>query len=374
MGGKRKVLIIENSVAVTGSLTAVLRTSLALRDNYDFIFILPAGSQGASLITENKFKLYELPLYELKKSILSILFYFPRLIRSTYQVRKIAKEENVSVVHVNDFYNLILPVWKMGGGSVNYLCYVNFVPDRFPFFIRKVWINSHRLFSSKIVTVSNHVLKQLPISKKVICIPDALPEEPLDSLDSISKKHTVLYLGNFINGKGQDFAIKAFAKIASKFPGWRLKFAGGDMGLEKNQLYKQRLHTLAKELGIEGQVDMVGFVTDVAKEYREAAIALNFSLSESFSLTVQEAMFYGCPIIATRCGGPAELISDQFSGILVPLNDVEKMSASIEYLIEKPAERERLMTNAAKEIRDKYSKSKTIDLIDEVYKSMIEKR
>jgi L-malate glycosyltransferase len=371
MSEKKKILIIENSVAVTGSLKAVLRTSLALRIDYDFVFILPVGSQGSSLITENNFKLYELPLYELKKSIASILFYFPRLIRSVYQIRKIANEENISIVHVNDFYNLILPLWKMGGGSIKYLCYVNFVPDRFPFFIRRLWINSHQLFASKIVAVSNHVLKQLPINKKVVCVPDALPEEPIDNSDVVVKKKTVLYLGNFINGKGQDFAIKAFAKIAANYTGWKLKFVGGDMGLEKNQIYKQSLRAMAKELGIENQVEMLGFAAAVAKEYKEAAIALNFSLSESFSLTVQEAMFYGCPIIATRCGGPEELIEHKFSGLLVPLNDIEQMSSSIQHLIENPSERERLKTNAAKQIRDKYSKHRTIDLLNEVYQGML---
>jgi L-malate glycosyltransferase len=371
MSERKKILIIENSVAVTGSLKAVLRTSLVLRTEYDFVFILPLGSSGSNLITESGFKLYELPLYEIKKSITSILFYFPRLIRSAYQVRKIVKEENISIVHVNDFYNLILPLWRMGGGSVNYLCYVNFVPDRFPFFIRKLWINSHQLFSSKIIAVSNHVLKQLPVSKNVICIPDALPEERFENSDEIIKKNTILYLGNFINGKGQDLAIKAFAKIADKYTGWKLRFVGGDMGLEKNQIYKQSLNAMAKELGIENQVEMLGFATDVAKEYREASISLNFSLSESFSLTVQEAMFYGCSVTATRSGGPSELIEDKFSGLLVPVNDIEKMSASIQYLIENPTERERLATNAANSIRDKYGKSKTIDLLNEAYQSVL---
>ena len=372
MNDRNKILIIENSIAITGSLQAVLRTSIALRNKYEFIFILPAKSQAAHLITENKFKLYERSLYELNKSFTSILFYVPRLIRSAYHVKMIVRREGISIVHVNDFYNLIMPLCRLSGSRTCYLCYVNFVPTRFPFLLRKLWIGSHFLFSSKVVAVSNYVLKQLPLHKKIVCIPNALPDESIGQDTIMKKKEIILFLGNFINGKGQDLAIKAFATFAPLYPRWKLKFVGGDMGLKKNKVYKSDLQNIAIKLGIEGQIEMTGFAKDVAREYREAAISLNFSLSESFSLTVQEAMFYGCPIIATRSGGPSELIEDGYSGLLVPLNDIEKMSTAIHFLINNPAERERLRTNAALSIRERFHKSKTIDLLDQAYQDLLQ--
>ncbi len=371
MGVRKKILIIENSVAVTGSFHAVMRTSIALKEKYEFLFVLPVRSEAAHLVTENHFKLYELPLYELTKSWISVLLYLPRLIRSGYQIKKLSQKENISMVHVNDFYNLIMPLWRLCGGSVRYLCYVNFVPDRFPFLLRKLWINSHLCFSSKVIAVSNYVLKQLPQDKKIICIPDALPSEYSAHEEVTKKKEVVLFLGNFINGKGQDLAIKAFSLLVNRYPKWTLKFVGGDMGLEKNRAYKKGLWNMAIELGVEKQIEMTGFAKDVAREYYEAAFALNFSLSESFSLTVQEAMFYGCPIIATLSGGPSELIEDGYSGLLVPLNDLEKMSESIQFLIENPAERERLKANALRSVREKFSYEKTISLLDHVYQSLL---
>lgn len=369
MNKMKKVLIIENSVAITGSLHAVLRTSIALCNEYEFVFILPFGSKAVDLLREKNFKTYEVPLYEISKSFQSILLYIPRLIRSAYRVRQIARAENISAIHVNDFYNLILPLWKIAGAPYPYLCYVNFVPDRFPLPLRWIWINSHLLFSSHIIAVSNYVLRQLPVHQKVMCIPDALPDEVVAG--SEEKKNRLLFLGNFIQGKGQDRAIRAFASIAAHFPDWKMRFVGGDMGLEKNRVYRQSLSDLADELGIATQIEMSGFSSDVAKEYQQASIALNFSVSESFSLTVQEAMFYGCPIIATRSGGPAELIKDHHSGILVTVNDVEQMSTAMKTLIENPAERERLRSNAWIAIREQYSKAKTIELLGEVYREMI---
>ena len=82
-------------------------------------------------------------------------------------------------------------------------------------------------------------------------------------------------------------------------------------------------------------------------------------------------MFYGCPIIATRSGGPEELIEHNYSGLLVPVDDVTAMSEAMLYFIENPNERSRMMMNAYQSIREKCSKSNTIDQLDSVYQGVL---
>jgi len=371
---KPRILIIENSIHVTGSLNAVLRSSQALQDAYHFIFVLPKGSHAISLVQKLGFKVYEVPMTELSRRAKSFLLYIPHLFKSVCAVRKIVSEEAIDLVHINDFYNMIMPAWKLLGGKMNYLNYINFVPSVFPAALRWTWITSHRIFSSKIVAVSNHVLKQLPQDKKVICIPDALPhdpqEEPTSAVD-LQREKVFLFVGNFILGKGQDMALKAFANLKSENHLWRLRFIGGDMGLEKNELYKQSLQDLAIALGIQDVVEWRDFTPHVKDEYKRAGAALNFSVSESYSLTVQEAMFYGCPVIATNSGGPGELINQGYSGILVPVNDVGEMTIAMKRYIHDDLLRRTMATNAALSIREKYSKARTIDLLGTVYDSII---
>ena len=74
------------------------------------------------------------------------------------------------------------------------------------------------------------------------------------------------------------------------------------------------------------QVEWHAFAEKISEEYLDAAIVLNFSESESFSLTCLEAMFYGRPVIATRSGGPSEIIDHNESGILVDVKDVDAMA------------------------------------------------
>ena len=59
---------------------------------------------------------------------------------------------------------------------------------------------------------------------------------------------------------------------------------------------------------------------------------LNFSESESFSMTCLESLYYGTPLIATDSGGPAELFKHGESGHLVPNRDVQAMAKAWPFL------------------------------------------
>ena len=63
------------------------------------------------------------------------------------------------------------------------------------------------------------------------------------------------YLSNYIEGKGQDLALKSFARLAGKYPLWKLRFVGGDMGKIKNREYKESLVKSAIEMNIQEQVE-----------------------------------------------------------------------------------------------------------------------
>lgn len=56
---------------------------------------------------------------------------------------------------------------------------------------------------------------------------------------------------------------------------------------------------------------------------------LNFSHAESFSRVCAEAAFCCRPIIATRSGGPEEVVADQVTGFLVDVGDIDAMAKKI---------------------------------------------
>ena len=97
---------------------------------------------------------------------------------------------------------------------------------------------------------------------------------------------------------------------------------------------------------------------------------LNFSEGESFSMTCLEAAFYGTPVIATRCGGPEEIIEDGQTGILVPVKDIDAMQTAILKLAGDVSLRKRLAAAGKEYVRQKFSiveyKSKMRQLLKDI--------
>ncbi|NOT59547.1 MAG: glycosyltransferase [Acidobacteria bacterium] len=94
---------------------------------------------------------------------------------------------------------------------------------------------------------------------------------------------------------------------------------------------EQELSEMARELKIEPACDFVGSLLpeQLGERMRRCAFLVVASLYETFSLVLIEAMACGKPVIATRCGGPEELVTTA-TGVLVPPNDVEALSKAIE--------------------------------------------
>jgi glycosyltransferase involved in cell wall biosynthesis len=369
---KPKILILENSTAVTGALKSILRSSSLLRDSYDFTFVIPSKSGGASLIIEHGFPCKELPMKEIRKNILSLCIYFPALILNAVRLKRFLKKENVNLIVNNDFYNMLPSAYRFFGGKVPYVCYVRFLPSKFPHKLVNLWTSAHVRFASKIIAVSNAVKNELPVQNNIVVIGNELPQN--ESVEFTESESTlILYPGNYIRGKGQDHALECFARISGKHSRWKLRFVGGDMGLEKNRLYKESLIQRCSELGLQSRVEWLGFATDMMSQYTDASIVLNFSESESFSLTVLEGMYYGKAVLATDCGGPSEIIDDQTTGILVPVNNIDAMSQSLDRLLSDDHFRLSLSRNAYVQIRMKFNSQKITDQLMSVYNSAMNK-
>jgi len=82
-------------------------------------------------------------------------------------------------------------------------------------------------------------------------------------------------------------------------------------------------------------------------------------------------MYYGRPVIATKSGGPVEIIDHKETGILVELQDIDGMALAIEYLINHPKERESMAKKAFQTVRERFSYSNTIEKLKQVYQAAL---
>ncbi len=141
------------------------------------------------------------------------------------------------------------------------------------------------------------------------------------------KDNIILYAGAVNERKGYKDLIKAFAQIHSDFPNWKIVFAGNgeiEDGLK-----------LAKQLGIEDQVEFTGWVTgeDKANLFRRAKIFCLPSYAEGFPMAVLEAWAYELPVITTPVGGIPDVAIDGENMLLFNPGDTEKLAENIKRLI-----------------------------------------
>jgi len=147
-------------------------------------------------------------------------------------------------------------------------------------------------------------------------------------------------VGRLTPWKGQDVFLRAFA---AAFPdgGAKGKIVGAALFGEAE--FEAELRALASELGIADRVEFVGHSDGVAREMADMDIVVHSSVvPEPFGQVVVEAMAAGCAVIASDGGGPAEVITDDVDGLLVPMGDCEALRRALCRLAADPVLRRRL--------------------------------
>jgi glycosyltransferase involved in cell wall biosynthesis len=119
--------------------------------------------------------------------------------------------------------------------------------------------------------------------------------------------------------KGLDYLLRAIHIVAAQLPNvrWRILGEVGD------REYYDDCRKLADELGIAGRIEW-GQTSDPASAYRQADVLCLPSISEAMPYTVLEAMFSGCPVVATDVGGVAEMLGA--TGLVVPPRNPQRMA------------------------------------------------
>jgi glycosyltransferase involved in cell wall biosynthesis len=165
--------------------------------------------------------------------------------------------------------------------------------------------------------------------------------------------------GRLQRWKGQDVFVEAAAEVARTRPGVRFAIVGGSVfGLEPE--FAAGLRSRARELGLEDRFVFTGFRTDVPRLMAACDLVCHTTrVAEPFGLVVIEAMSLGRPVIATRGGGPSEIIQSDEMGVLVPSDDPAALARSIVALAEDPERRRTMGARGAERVRSAF----TIDLM-----------
>ncbi|MCB0819921.1 MAG: N-acetyl-alpha-D-glucosaminyl L-malate synthase BshA [Bacteroidetes bacterium] len=166
------------------------------------------------------------------------------------------------------------------------------------------------------------------------------------------------HISNFRPVKRISDVVRVFELVRREVPA-KLILAGD--GPERSNV-----ENLARELGVIGDVIFLGKTKAIERVLCMSDLYLMTSESESFGLSALEAMASYVPVISTNTGGIPEVNSNNFSGFLSNVGDVNDMATNaLKLLKDKP-----LLEKFRKQAREQASQfdiGKILPLYEEVY-------
>ena len=145
-------------------------------------------------------------------------------------------------------------------------------------------------------------------------------------LPSLYPKATTLRLitsGRFVQQKDYPTMMQALAHYKENYGEFHLVILGE--GPLKNETIK-----LAKQLGIDKNISLIGFVDNPLACLKQADIFILSSAWEGFCNVIVEALYCGLKVVSTDCpSGPAEILENGKYGKLAPVGDYKALSEAL---------------------------------------------
>lgn len=217
-----------------------------------------------------------------------------------------------------------------------------------------------------VVGLSEHwcaELARIAPGARIRRVPNAVPLPPRIATGS-PQAPRILYAGLIAEKKGAFDLVRAFARVASRFPQAQLVCAGtGDMA---------GIAALAQELKVETRVTFPGWLTpaDLAREFSNAKMFALPSYAEGVPMSLLEAMSWALPVVSTPVGGIPEVVQSDRNGLLVPPGDVEALAAALARLLESPSECSRLGAAARATVGETFSITTAMNELAAIYREL----
>jgi N-acetyl-alpha-D-glucosaminyl L-malate synthase BshA len=169
----------------------------------------------------------------------------------------------------------------------------------------------------------------------------------------------VFHSSNLRPLKRIDLLLETAARIRPRESFKLLVLAGGDFAPFADEV---------RRLGLEDRMIVRERIADIEDYLQVADVALFTSETESFCLSILEAMCFGCPSVARAVGGIPEVTENNATGLLVPEANPDALARAVESLIQDPARRSALGHAAKKRALGHFSAEAIVPRYEALYR------
>lgn len=227
--------------------------------------------------------------------------------------------------------------------------------------------------SDKIIVSSEAIKKEIldfigksSVSKIEVIYNSFLPRQNRRGLRK-NKNKIVFSAGHICPRKGSLVYLKSAYLVHKKIPDVKFLLAGRIIDYK----YYQELLKLRKKLKMTKIFQLCGFQEDIYPFLKQSQVFVLSSLSEPFGVVLLEAMSMGVPIVATDSGGPAEVVINDETGFLVPVNDDRTMAERVIHLLQNSDYACRMGETGRRRLTEVFTPSKMSDQYIAVFREAI---
>ena len=172
-------------------------------------------------------------------------------------------------------------------------------------------------------------------------------------------------IGRVSAWKGQSILLQAAALLRDRGVVCHCVAIGGVFDGDerpRENLLKQRT-----SLGMEGRFTLIDFRSDAKQLFPAFDIFVLPSVEpEPFGMVLLEAMAFAVPVVASRAGGPLEILNEARTGLFFTPGNPESLAEVLEHLMENPEERKELGLAGRRKVEESFTLERQVRQIEDI--------
>ena len=305
--------------------------------------------------------------------------------QGVYQILRLSwflRRGRFDIVHTHDLWSNLMgvPAARLAGIPVIVSSRRDLAQSDWYSGNRRVWLRRIQNLSGAVLANAIQVRDSLiaedgfaPEKLRVICNGVDLkkfqvPSERETLFPGAGNGQLIVMVGNMLSDvKGHSWLIAAAPAVIREFPSARFVLVGGGEA-------RQRFENQVRELGLDEKFIFLGRRDDVARVLASCDIAVLPSRAEGLPNAVLEYMAAGLPTVVSRVGGNEELVEDGVTGLLVPAEDPEALSAALLRYLQDPEEAGKIARRGWEFVNRNFSFDRLVREVDELYSTLLKER
>lgn len=268
-------------------------------------------------------------------------FYFPERIWSIFSlffsVLRENRKQKYDLIHAHSFLGLLSG--KLSSrylelpyiGTIHGANLLDTWKKSLYYFVEKFLVSY--LKYDALISVGSSFLKHKNRNKNIIIIPNGVNLQDFQGILSQRWENIfkILFVWRYEWTKGIDILIDAIHLLGVDFIE-KMKIEVHLIGYwyqENEYIQRVKKYKLEKYIFFRGKIEW----KELRKEYASSHLFILPSRSEWFGMTIIEAMAAKTPVIATRCGGPEDIIKDGRNWFLIEKENPQALKEAIKIFL-----------------------------------------